>query len=101
MELKGIDRNTSFFRDALYLKDVYEAERSQNPEHVFHENMGKLKAVKGENPWRVVVLKAAQMQTIPFWRICLSVSLLNSKVLLNNNEWLSKVIYSYNSVFGI
>ena len=39
-----------FFRDALYLKDVHEAERSQNPEHVFHDNMGKLKAVKGENP---------------------------------------------------
>ena len=47
---RPLNVNHTFFRDALYLKDVYEAERSQNPEHVFHDNMGKLKAVKGENP---------------------------------------------------
>ena len=40
------NKKVPFIRDALYLKDVHEAERSQNPEHVFHENMGKLKAVK-------------------------------------------------------
>ena len=46
LEFKGINRKSTFFRDALFLKDTHEAERSQNPEHVFHENMGKLKAVK-------------------------------------------------------
>ena len=55
--LKELTKKVPFFRDALYLKDVHEAERSQIPEHVFHEDIGKLKAVKGENPWRVVFLE--------------------------------------------
>ena len=46
LEFKGINRKGTFFRDALFLKDTHEAERSQNPEHVFHENMEKLRAVK-------------------------------------------------------
>ena len=55
LELKGIDRKST----NLYSKDVHEVKRSQNPVHIFHEDMGKLKAVKGENPWCVVILKAA------------------------------------------